>query len=143
MSDLDDLDRRLLAALAADGRATISALAAALGVTRATVRARMERLERSGEIAGYRAVLRSDLADAPVRGIVLLEIEGRGAARIARGLAGMPEVTAVHSTHGRWDLVAELATGTLEALDAVLARIRAVEGVSRSETSLYLSTLRR
>jgi len=140
---MDELDRKLLAALAKDGRASVSSLAALMGVTRATLRARMEKLEASGEITGYRAVLRSDLAEAPVRGIVLLEIEGRGAARIARLLHAMPEVTHVHSTHGRWDLVAEMATRTLEALDAVLIRVRAIEGVSRSETSLYLSTMRR
>ncbi|WP_298428954.1 Lrp/AsnC family transcriptional regulator [uncultured Jannaschia sp.] len=139
---MDDLDRRLLAALAADGRAAISTLAGRLGVTRATVRARMERLAEAGEILGYRAVLKSDLADRPVRGIILIEIEGRGAARIARGIAAMPEVEAVHSTHGRWDLIAELGADTLEALDVTLNRIRLIEGVSRSETNLYLSTRR-
>lgn len=139
---MDDLDRRILAALAADGRAPVAALAAALGVTRATVRARIARLTEAGEILGYRAVLKSDLADRPVRGIILIEIEGRGAARVARTLAAMPEVEAVHSTHGRWDLVAELGADTLETLDATLNRIRALDGVSRSETNLYLSTRR-
>ena len=140
---MDDLDRRLLAALAKDGRASVSTLAATLGVTRATVRARMDRLTRAGEILGYRAVLKGDVADRPVRGIVLIEIEGKGSARVARTLGAMPEVEAVHSTHGRWDLVAELGADTLEALDATLNRIRHIDGVSRSETSLYLSTSRR
>ncbi|MEM7488383.1 MAG: Lrp/AsnC family transcriptional regulator [Pseudomonadota bacterium] len=139
---MDDLDRRLLAVLSEDGRASISALAARLRVTRATVRARMERLERAGELLGFRAVLKGDLADRPVRGIILIEIEGHGATRVSRLLAGMPEVQAVHSTHGRWDLVAELGADTLEALDAVLGRIRSIDGVSRSETNLYLSTRR-
>ncbi|CUH38805.1 Regulatory protein AsnC [Jannaschia seosinensis] len=139
---MDDLDHRLLAALAKDGRASVSALAALLGVTRATVRARMDRLVQAGEILGFRAVLKGDVADRPVRGIVLIEIEGMGAARVSRMLGAMPEVEAVHSTHGRWDLVAELGAETLEALDAVLNRIRRIDGVSRSETSLYLSTRR-
>ncbi|TFL20167.1 Lrp/AsnC family transcriptional regulator [Jannaschia formosa] len=140
---MDDLDGRLLAALAADGRASVSALAAELGVTRATVRARMARLTEAGEILGFRAVLRGDLADRPVRGVVSIEVEGTGAPRITRSLLALPEVIAVHSTHGRWDLVAELGADTLEALDAALGRIRRIDGVSRSETSLYLSTRRR
>ncbi|MGB3555514.1 MAG: Lrp/AsnC family transcriptional regulator [Jannaschia sp.] len=139
---MDDLDRRLLGGLTSDGRASVSSLAAALGVTRATIRARMERLTLAGEILGYRAVLKGDLADRAVRGIVLVEVEGKGAARIARAMAAMPEVEAVHSTHGRWDLIAELGADTLEALDVTLNRIRLIDGVSRSETNLYLSTRR-
>ncbi|MCK0168820.1 Lrp/AsnC family transcriptional regulator [Jannaschia sp. S6380] len=139
---MDDLDRILLAALSSDGRASVSALAARLGVTRATIRARIARLTEAGEILGYRAVLKGDLADRPVRGIVLIEIEGKGSARVTRMLTAMPEVEAVHSTHGRWDLVAELGADTLELLDATLNRIRLIDGVSRSETSLYLSTRR-
>jgi DNA-binding Lrp family transcriptional regulator len=139
---LDDLDGRLLALLEADGRAPVASLAAALGVTRATVRARMRRLEAVGEILGYRVVTRADLADRPVRGVVSVEVEGTGAPRIARVMLVLPEVRAVHSTHGRWDLVAELGAETLEALDATLDRIRRIDGVSRSETSLFLSTRR-
>ncbi len=140
---MDDIDHRLLAALSADGRASVSALAAGLGVTRATVRARIARLEAAGEILGYRVVTRADLSEHPVRGIVLIEIEGTGAARISRAMIAMPEVVAVHSTHGRWDLVADLGAETLEALDATLNRIRSIGGITRSETNLYLSTRRR
>ena len=139
---MDDLDHRLLVQLSKDGRAGISTLAARLGVTRATVRARMEKLSQVGEILGYRAVLKSDLADRPVRGIILIEIEGKGAARVSRTLAAMMEVEAVHSTHGRGDLIAELGADTLEALDTTLNRIRLIDGVSRSETNLYLATRR-
>ncbi len=139
---MDALDTRLLTALSADGRASVSALAAQLDVTRATIRARMARLTEQGEILGYRAVLKSDLADLPVRGIILVEIAGQGALRIARTMAAMPQVQAVHSTHGRWDLIAELGAQTLEDLDATLNTIRRIDGVSRSETNLYLSTRR-
>lgn len=103
----------------------------------------MARLEAAGEIVGYRAVLRSELGEAPVRGIALLEIAGQAAKRITGKLLAMPEVTVVHSTHGRWDLVAEVATQTLGSLDRVLFDIAAIEGVTRSETSLFLSSLRR
>ena len=139
---MDDLDKSLLAQLTKDGRASISTLAQSLGITRATVRARMERLTASGELLGFRAVLKGDLDDRPVRGIILIEIEGQGAERIIRHLTGLPEVEAVHSTHGRWDVVAALGADTLQALDLTLNRIRRIDGVSRSETNLYLSTRR-
>lgn len=137
---MDDLDQRLLAALKRDGRASLSELAHDLSVTRTTVRARMGRLQRSGEIAGYTVLTRADVAPHAVRGLMMLGIEGRGTEKIMQRLTGMPDVLAVHSTNGTWDLIAEIGTGTLEQLDAVLFAIRRLDGVMRSETNLLLST---
>lgn len=137
---MDDTDARLIAELRRDGRAALSDLADRLGLSRATVRARMERLAAKGEIAGFTVVTRADVTAAPVRGLMLIGIEGRGAERITRALTGLPAVQAVHTTNGRWDLVAEIGTQTLAELDEVIGRIRAMEGVMTSETNLLLTT---
>lgn len=142
MSDLDETDQALIAALRRDGRASFSDLAAQLGLARATVTARMERLSARGEIQGFTVITRGDLTASPVRGLMMIAIEGRGTGRIIARLSGLPEVTAVHSTNGRWDLIAEIGTRTLEELDAVLMKVRGYEGVLASETSLLLSTRR-
>lgn len=139
---MDELDQRLLAALKRDGRASLSELAADLSVTRTTVRARMSRLVASGEIAGFTVLTRNDVAASPVRGLMMLEIEGRGTERIMQRLTGMPQVMAVHSTNGAWDLILELGTDTLETLDETLLAIRRIDGITRSETNLLLSTRR-
>ena len=137
---MDNTDRKLLSALRHDARASLSDLALALGVSRTTVRGRIERLKRSGEIVGFSVVVKGDTVRDPVRGLMMIGIEGRGADRIVRQLNGLSAVRAVHSTNGRWDLIVEIGTGTLEELDAVLAQIRRFEGVATSETSLLLST---
>lgn len=139
---MDELDRKLLAALRRDGRAALSDLAALLGVTRATVRARIEKLTQSGEIRGFSVLTRGDLAESPVRALTMLGIEGPGMERIRRQLSGMVQVQAVHATNGKWDLIVELGTDTLEALDLTLRAIRKLDGVATSETSLLLSTSR-
>ncbi len=54
----------------------------------------------------------------------------------------MTAVQAVHSTNGKWDLIAELGTETLADLDEALAQIRRLDGVTISETSLLLATKR-
>ncbi len=140
--EMDDADQRLIAELRRDGRASLSDLAARLGLSRATVRARMERLVARGEIAGFSVLTRGDVSEAPVRGMMMIGIEGRGGEKVMARLAGLPAVMAVHSTNGRWDLIAELATQTLLELDEVIHRIRNIEGVMRSETNLLLSTRR-
>jgi len=75
-----------------------------------------------------------------VRGLMMIGIEGRGTERILRQLNGMSEVRAVHTTNGRWDVIVEIGTDTLETFDAALTRIRRLDGVSVSETNLLLST---
>lgn len=139
---MDELDTRLVTLLRHQGRRSISDLAIDLGVSRATVRARMERLEKTGDILGYTVILRADAVDQAVRGIMLIEIEGHAADRVIRALGGFSEVSTIHTTNGRWDLVVELATSTLTDFDAVLRRIRLIPGITGSETSLLLATPR-
>lgn len=137
---MDDTDLQLISALRHDGRASVSDLASLLSISRATVRARLDRLRESGDVIGYTVVLKEDVARDPVRALMCIGIEGRGTDRILRQLSGLPQVRAVHSTNGRWDVIAELGTDTLEALDDVLFRIRKFDGITQSETSLLLST---
>jgi DNA-binding Lrp family transcriptional regulator len=137
---MDSLDRKILAALRRDARSSLSDLAGALGVSRATVRTRIEKLLSRGDIQGFTVLTREDVAQSPVRGLMMLRIEGAGTERLIHRLTGFPEVTAVHSTNGSWDLIVEIGTGTLEAFDRILFEIRRLDGVSSSETNLLLST---
>jgi DNA-binding Lrp family transcriptional regulator len=139
---MDTLDERLVTLLRHDGRRSISDLAVDLGVSRATVRARMERLERQGDILGYTVILRADALEQRVRGITMIEVEGHAADRVVRALGGFPEISAIHTTNGRWDLVVELNTDTLTQFDAVLRKMRLIQGITGSETTLLLATPR-
>jgi DNA-binding Lrp family transcriptional regulator len=136
----DETDDALIAALRHDARASLSDLAAGLGVSRTTVRTRLARLRARGEIVGFSVITRADVARDPVRGLMMIGIEGRGAERIKRQLAAMADLRAVHSTNGRWDLIVEIGTATLGQFDLVLDRIRKLDGVVASETSLLLSS---
>jgi len=137
---LDKTDERLIAALRHDARASLSDLAIQLGLSRTTVRSRIERLTQRGDILGFTVVLKGDVLRDPVRGLMMIGIEGRGTGRIVRQLQGLANVRAIHSTNGRWDLIVELGTETLEDIDNTLAKIRMFDGVSTSETSLLLAT---
>lgn len=139
---MDSLDERLVTLLRHDARRSISDLAMDLGVSRATVRGRIQRLEQQGEIIGYTVILRADAFGQSVRGIMMIDVEGHAADRVVRALGGFSEVSAIHTTNGRWDLVIELSTTTLTELDAVLRRIRLIPGITGSETSLLLATPR-
>ncbi|MEM1073116.1 MAG: Lrp/AsnC family transcriptional regulator [Pseudomonadota bacterium] len=137
---MDEMDMRLIGALRHDARASLAKLAQDLGWSRATVRSRLAKLQERGEIAGFTVVLTSDLATDPVRGLMMIAIEGRGTERIVRHLAAMPDIRQVHSTNGRWDVIVDIGTDTLEQFDEILGRIRKLDGITASETSLLLRT---
>ena len=136
---MDDLDRKLLALLRTDARLPAASLAASLNISRATVRARLDRLIAQGTIQGFTVTLKSAESSNVVRSIVMIEIAGQGDDRIVRKLMGFPQVRHLYTTNGRWDLVAELETESLEAFDEILRQIRNVEGISSTETSILLA----
>lgn len=143
MTTLTELDRALLSALREDGRAPVASLARKLGVARATVNSRIERLVASGTIVGFTVRVRDELDPLAIHAIALIAVEGRTTERVIAQLRGFPEIRALHSTNGGWDLVAELLTESLADFDQLLGRIRGVEGVINSETSLLLSSVLR
>ena len=137
---MDDLDRELISLLSDDGRATLASLAKKLRVARGTVQNRLARLEKSGTIIGFTVRLRPLTEEHRIRGWMSIAVEGNRAEPVIKALRTDPAVASLHSTNGRWDIVAELRTESLPAFDQVLRRIRLVEGISDTETSLLLST---
>ena len=140
MLTLDELDRQLLAALRANGREPIASLARTLGVTRATVTSRLDRLMSSGTVIGFSVRVREELDPDSVRASALIEVEGRSTAFVIDKLRGLSEIHSLHTTNGAWDLVAELRTNSLGSFDRLLGQIRSIDGVVNSETSLLLSS---
>ncbi len=136
---LDDTDRRLLALLRSDARLPVSSLAAALGLARGTVKSRMAKLERESVILGYSVRMADHDRLNQVRASMLLKVQGRAANSILRTLRGFPEVTSMHVTNGRWDMVLQVAVESLFVLENTLRKIRMVDGILSTETSILLS----
>jgi DNA-binding Lrp family transcriptional regulator len=139
---MDDIDRRLIALLRNDARSTVAALAKALGVARGTVQNRMARLAADGTIAGYTVRLKPQVEEHPIRAFMTIAVEGNRIESVLKDLRGDTAVGALHSTNGRWDIVAELRADSLESFDRVLGRIRQLDGIAHTETSLLLSTFK-
>ena len=140
MNNIDDTDRELLALLRQDARLPVATLATKLKVARGTVQNRMKRLERDGVIVGYTVRVKPQAEAHRIRALMTIVVEGNRGAEVLKALRGHPNVTGLHSTNGRWDLIAELRADTLEAFDRALGNIRLIDGIASTETSLLLST---
>lgn len=141
MHHYDDLDRKLIAILRADGRAPVAKLATVLGVSRATVQARIDRLLDSGAVLGFTIRAREDSGPQGVRAIMMIEVSGQSTTQVIRSLRGIPALHQLHSTNGNWDLVAHLSAESLADFDRVLREVRGIEGITNSETSILLSSV--
>ena len=137
---MDDTDRQLIALLRVDARATVASLAKKIKVARGTVQNRLCKLESSGMIAGYTVRLRPQADVHRIAAMMTIEVEGNNLDKVLRTLRGNASVHTLHTTNGRWDLIAEISAQSLEAIDQVISAIRLIEGIARTETSLLLST---
>jgi DNA-binding Lrp family transcriptional regulator len=137
MIEITQTDRRLLAALRTNARASLTELAGATRVSRATVKTRLNRLVDGRVIRRF--TIETDIDDRDgVRAITTVELQGSVARAVIRALRAIPEVTSLYSTNGKWDLVADIRAENLQAFDRILRQIREISGVLNSETSLLL-----
>lgn len=103
---LDALDRQIIDALRADGRLSARAISRRLGVAAGTVGQRVTRLEQTGVIRGYTAIVEPALVGRPLGFVVGLQIaQGTPLDGILDELVAIPEIDEVLVVTGRWDLV--------------------------------------
>jgi len=136
---MDDLDNKLISLLRHDARTPIATIAMTLNISRATAKSRIDRLVSTGVIAGFTIITGSPSDDKSIHAIALIEVGGRSADAVVRSMMGLPQVRSLHTTNGKWDLIAELETADLIEFDDVLRRIRLIEGVSLTETNILLA----
>ena len=115
--DLDAIDRRIVAALQADGRLTNAELAQRVGLSPSPCLRRVNRLEREGYIEGYRAMLRRDQIGLGLTVFVGVKIEGHAndkALEFENAVIAFPEVVACHIVSGEADCLLEVVVSDLD-----------------------------
>ncbi|MDQ1216160.1 DNA-binding Lrp family transcriptional regulator [Microbacterium arborescens] len=134
----DRVDLALLEALADDPRATVVALAERLRMSRNTVQARMARLEQSGVFLSYERSISMRALGFPIEALISVVLRQPDLPRIAQELATIPEVLQAQGLSGQVDLMVRVVARDTQHLFAVDARILAIDGVERTETSLIM-----
>lgn len=138
MSALDHVDLELLAALADDPRATVVALADRLGLSRNTVQARMTRLDKAGVFMSYERAISSSALGFPLEAVLSVTVRQADLPRISEALERVPEIVQAYGLSGQIDLLVHVACRDTQHLFDTDARILAIEGVERTETSLVM-----
>ena len=138
---LDALDVALLAALRDSPRAGQLELSRLLRVSRATVQARLERLESAGVVTGYGPDVELAAAGYPVLAFVTLEIAQGRLTEVTDAMAAIPAVVEAYATTGPGDVHCRVAAASHEDLQRALLQVSQIPGVARAASGVALSRL--
>jgi Lrp/AsnC family leucine-responsive transcriptional regulator len=137
---LDEVDRRMLAVLAEDGRISISDLAARVNVSRATAYTRFDRLREAGVITGFRAVIDHDALGSSVTALILVNVDQGLWRNVMPQLIGLPGVEYVALTSGAFDYVLLVRSPDVSSLrDVLLERLQSNPAVRSTQTIFVLN----
>jgi Lrp/AsnC family transcriptional regulator, leucine-responsive regulatory protein len=146
LPDLDPFDTAILRELAADGRMSVTALAAKIGLTKTPVQARVRRLEQAGIIAGYRAVLnrvRMGLAHVAFVEVKLSDTREAALRAFNRAVQGVPEIEECHMMASSFDYLLKVRTGDIQDYRRVLGeRISSLPHVASTSTYVAMEAVK-
>ncbi len=139
-SNLDDVDRAIIEQLQADGRMPYTRLGAAVGLSEAAVRQRVQRLVDAGTL---QIVAVTDPLQLGFRRMAMVGIRAEGdTSEIAAKLEAFPDIDYLVMTAGSFDLMAEVVVEDDAGLLDLGNRIRGVPGVRSTETFIYLGVVK-
>jgi DNA-binding Lrp family transcriptional regulator len=147
VSDLDKIDRAILAAIQLDGRIPVAKLAERVGLSETPCARRLKRLESDGYIEGYRAVLSRKALDLGVIAFaqVRFSIHDRTLSdRFEREIQGIARIVSCHNISGSADYLLQVAARDLDEYGIFMRDVlRALPGVTAVESMLSLREVKR
>jgi len=138
---MDAVDRRLVEALRLNGRASYAELARMVGLSSSAVHERVAKLESSGVITGFRAIVDPGSIGMGVTALVGIEPGEYGRDElIAAALEAIPEVESCYGVAGDEAFVVQVRVASVDHLHRCIGRLRAIDGVARTRTTVVLAT---
>ena len=138
---VDAVDRKIIDALRLDGRATYAELGRQVGLSASAVHERVGKLEATGVILGYHAVVDPNAVGLGVTALVGIHpTDTADDEEVAAALGSLPEVESCYAVAGDDAFVVKVRVATVDELERTLGRLRRIAGVSRTRTTVVLST---
>ena len=138
---MDDVDRRLIAALRLNGRETYAELARLVGLSAPAVHERVAKLESTGVITGYHAAVAPAALGNGMSALIGVFIsDSADTEMIAASLEAVPAVEDCWFVAGEETFVVKVSVPDVAGLEGVIRMLNAVQGIARTRTTVVLST---
>ncbi len=142
LRDLDDVDKKILGRLQEDARISFKEIAKEVGTSEATIFVRVKKLQKSGVIKGFRAILNPASVGKQVTAFALVKAEPKSYPRMLAQLMNLEDICEIHDVTGAYYSILKLRTTTSEKLAEILDKIGEIEGVAGTETVIVLRTIK-
>ena len=143
---LDDIDRRILAALQRDGRLSMVDLASQVGLSATPCLRRVKRLEQSGVITGYAAIVDPAATGRSLHAFVQVNLDSHTEDTVTafqRAIMARPEVVACYPISGEFDYLLQVMVPDLEAYgEFALKALLRMPGVKDTRSSFAMGVLK-
>jgi Lrp/AsnC family leucine-responsive transcriptional regulator len=138
---MDRVDREIIAALRINGRATYAELGRTVGLSASSVHERVGKLESAGVITGYHAVVDPSTVGLGVTALIGIQPTDTATDEdVADALGELDEVESCYAVAGDEAFVVKVRVSTVDELERALGRLRRIDGVARTRTTVVLST---
>lgn len=135
---IDELDGRLLEALSGNPRIGIQELSNRIGITRATVYSRLEKLETAGVLTGFGPDVDFGKLGYGVTAFITIELQQGRFNDVVPVLEKMPQVIEAHALAGEGDIICRVVARNNDHLMELVQSILSTPGVRRSRTAISL-----
>lgn len=137
---MNTIDKRMLSLLRMNARMSTSELARRLGLSRSTVQSRLRRLEEKKIIGGYTIQYGSDYERKLISAYVLIKVAQKLTGKVYVSLKKIPQLRALYSISGDYDLIAVITAESTEELSTLLDDVVNLSGIERTNSSVVLET---
>jgi len=143
---LDDKDEKILRELVADGRKSVVDISEELGVPRATIQERLNKMIRSGVIRKFAAIPDYSKIGKQVTAYIFVSFrdeESISQRALAEEISGIPGVYEVSVISGEWDILLKVRAGSVEEIgNFVVDRLRRMKGIEKTETCVAFQMIK-
>jgi Lrp/AsnC family leucine-responsive transcriptional regulator len=138
---LDDTDVHILGLLQDDCRTPLARMGEQVGLSAPAVLERIKKLEAAGVISGYHATIDGRKIGLDVTAFIgVVTSDSEMITEFERQVAALPDVLECHHVTGAFTLLLKAKTASTSTLERLIAQIRSMDGVARTETTVVLST---
>ena len=142
LPELDDIDKAILRRLQEDARISFKEIAKEVGTSEATIFVRVKKLQKSGIIKAFRAIVNPQSVGKQVTAFALVKAEPRSYPKMLAQLASFEDICEIYDVTGAYYSILKMRTGTSEQLAQILDKIGEIEGVAGTETVIVLRTIK-
>ena len=142
MTELDEIDRKILSALQKDARISFNKIAEETGVSEATVFVRVKKMQERGVIKSFMAVVDPGTVGKALTAIMLIKAQPKGLPRLLDALKKLDDIYEIYDVTGQYYSILKIRTSGTDQLSKIIDEIGQIEGVAGTETVIVLRTVK-